>query len=309
MKETGIWTWGHVIYDYRSFFRNMKSLGMNKITIWNDFAPLNAKALIDEANRNGIRVVWGFAWGWDTDCRSIAAGLSENKLRDIGKSVISVFNEQYRDIAGDGIYFQSFTELDKREAGGKSIAEYVVELVNSTADELLKSYPELNIEFGLHATSVKDDLDVIARTDRRVKIIWEDLGAFPFAYDPFDVNNYDETYALAERVINLRGGGERCGFITKGMTKLDWSAFTHAAGTLVIGESSREFIERRQLEKNPLWQELTEGWRLNIGFAEKMFDLFKSSENVVSVQALIEDGMFENEIKEPAVLFSKLCGD
>lgn len=309
MKETGIWTWGHVIYDYMSFFRNMKSLGMNKITIWNDFAPLNAKALIDEAHRNGIRVVWGFAWGWDTDCRSIAAGLGENKLRDIGKSVISVFNEQYRDIAGDGIYFQSFTELDKRDAGGKSIAEYVVELVNSTADELLKSYPELNIEFGLHMTSVKDDLDVIARTDRRVKIIWEDLGAFPFAYDPFDVKNYDETYALAERVINLRGDGERCSFIIKGMTKLDWSAFTHATEPLVIGESSREFIERRQLEKNPLWQELTEGWRLNIGFAEKMFDLFKSSENVVSVQALIEDGMFENEIKEPAALFSKLCSD
>ena len=76
---------------------------------------------------------------------------------------------------------------------------------------------------------------------------------------------------------------------------------------LVIGVSSREFIEKRQLEKNTLWDKLTVGWRQNISYAEKMFDLFKSSNNVISVQALIEDGMFENEIKEPAYLFSKLC--
>lgn len=309
MKETGIWTWGHVIYDYRGFFRNMKSLGMNKITIWNDFAPLNAREIIGEAHRNGIKVVWGFAWGWDTDCRSIAAGLGEERLREMKDSVLNVFCGQYRDIAADGIYFQSFTEMEKREINGKSIAEFVVELVNSTADELFKSEPELNIEFGLHATSVKDDLAAIARTDGRVRIIWEDLGAFPFAYDPFDIKNYDETYALAEKVINLRGSAEKCGFITKGMTTLDWSAFKHAAEPLAIGESSREFIEKRQLEKNALWDERTEGWRLNIDYARKMFDLFKSSGSVVSVQALIEDGMFEDEIKEPAVMFSKLCGE
>ena len=32
-------------------------------------------------------------------------------------------------------------------------------------------------------------------------------------------------------------------------------------------------------------------------------------ENGISVQALIEDGMFENEIKEPPIIFSKLCGN
>lgn len=307
MNETGIWTWGHVIYDYKGFFKNMKSLKMNKITIWNDFAPLNAKEIIEEAHKNGISVVWGFAWGWDTDCRSIAESLKENRINDIRESVVSVFNEQYKDIAADGIYFQSFTELDRREAGEKSIAEYAVELVNSTADELLKSFPWLNIEFGLHATSVKEDLDVIARTDSRIKIIWEDLGAFPFSYDPFEIEDFEKTYELTKKVINLRGDKEKCGFITKGMTKLDWSAFKHASGPLVIGESDREFIKKRQLEKDPFWQNITEGWRKNKGCAEKMFDLFKSSKNVVSVQSLTEDGMFENEIKEPVISFSKMC--
>lgn len=91
------------------------------------------------------------------------------------------------------------------------------------------------------------------------------------------------------------------------MTKLDWSTFKHASGPLVIGESDREFIEKRQLEKAPLWQNITEGRQKNKGCAEKMFDLFKSSKNVVSVQSLTEDGMFENEIKEPVILFSKTC--
>lgn len=119
MKETGIWTWGHVIYDYRGFFRNMKSLGMNKITIWNDFAPLNAREIIDEAHRNGIKVVWGFAWGWDTDCRSIAAGLGEERLREIKGSVLNVFCGQYRDIAADGIYFQSSPRWKKERSTAK----------------------------------------------------------------------------------------------------------------------------------------------------------------------------------------------
>lgn len=38
-----------------------------------------------------------------------------------------------------------------------------------------------------------------------------------------------------------------------------------------------------------------------------MFNLFKAFDKVVSVQALIEDGMFENEIIEPPLMFSRLC--
>lgn len=307
ISETGIWTWGHVIYDYRGFLKNMRSLGMDKITIWNDYAPINAREIIEEAHKNGIRVIWGFAWGWDTDCRKIAADLSAERLNKISESVVGTFREQYYDIAVDGIYFQSFTELDKRDVGGKNIASTVVELVNMTADELLSEHPQLNIEFGLHATGVKSDLDAIARTDGRVRIVWEDLGAFPFSYSPLEVENFDETYELTEKVLNLRGDGEKCGFITKGMTTLDWGAFSHAAGPLVIGESSAEFIKSRQLQKNALWEERTEGWHKNIVYAKKMFDLFKASDKAVSVQALIEDGMFENEIKEPPLMFSRLC--
>jgi phosphosulfolactate synthase (CoM biosynthesis protein A) len=57
VSESGIWTWGHVIYDYRGFLKNMRSLGMNKITIWNDYAPINASEIVEKARKNGIRVI------------------------------------------------------------------------------------------------------------------------------------------------------------------------------------------------------------------------------------------------------------
>lgn len=305
IPERGIWTWGHVIYDYRGFFRNMNALGMNKITVWNDFAPVNAKEIMAEAHKYGISVVWGFSWGWNN---IPAEDIGSGSLNRIKENALKTFFEQYRGIASDGIYFQSFTELADREINGVCIARAVTELVNSVCAELYKTEPELNIEFGLHAQSVRNDLDMISETDRRVKIIWEDLGAFPFSYSADDIKDFEAAYELAERVMRLRGGDEKCGFVTKGMTQLDWSAFRHAREPAVIGESGRDFILERQAEKNAVWERQTNGWRENRRYAEKMFGLFRNSENVVSVQSLIEDGMFENEIKEPAVVFSELCG-
>lgn len=307
MKEKGIWTWGHVIYDYRGFFRNMKTLGLNKITVWNDYAPVNAKEILEEAHRNGIKVIWGFSWGWDTDCCRVLTDFGREKVSAIKNSVLKTFAAQYSEIAADGIYFQTFTELSNREINGVKIADAAVALVNETAGELLLQNPELNIEFGLHASGVTEDLDIIAKTDKRVRIVWEDLGAFPFAYKPTDTAHFRETLLLTQKVLQLRGSDEKCGFIIKGMTTLDWPSFVHAEQPLVIGESSRAFIEKRQREKDALWEELAEGWRSSLVYAQKTFDLLKSYGNDISVQALIEDGMFENEIKEPPKLFSQLC--
>lgn len=307
ISKRGIWTWGHVIYDYRGFFRNMQKLGFNRITIWNDFAPVNAREIIDEAHICGIKVIWGFSWGWKAGCGESVRDISPVKLKKIRNEVIKEFDSQYKDIAGDGIYFQSFTELGDDSIGGINIAEAVVELVNSTSEELWKKNPELSIEFGLHATSVKNNLDVIAGTDKRVRIIWEDLGSFPFSYDSSLSEGFSETLALTEKVINLRGAEERCGFIIKGMTQLDWSGFTYATEPLTIGESSKEFIFERQKEKDPVWEKSLAGWKKNLPLAEQIFNIFLTSGKDTVVQALIEDGMFENEIKEPAVIFSNLC--
>lgn len=307
IREKGIWTWGHVIYDYRGFFKNMEKLGFNRITIWNDYAPLNAKEILSEAHKHGVKVIWGFSWGWKAGCEEFVRNISPEKTAEIREEVLKTFESEYGDIAGDGIYFQSFTELGADNIGGVNIAEAVVELVNSTCLALWKKYPGLSIEFGLHATSVKNSLEKIAGTDKRVRIVWEDLGSFPFAYDASDARNFRETLELTEKVCSLRGSDEKCGFIVKGMTLLDWSKFRYADGPLVIGESSREYILERQKEKNAAWEKSLEGWLKNLDLAEEVFDVIKRKGNDVTVQALIEDGMFENEIKEPAVIFSGLC--
>lgn len=308
VKEKGIWTWGHVIYDYRGFFRNMKKLGFNRITVWNDFAPLNAEEILSEAHRYGIKVIWGFSWGWKAGCAEFVRNIGPEKTAEIRDEVLYTFENQYVNIAKDGIYFQSFTELNEDSIGGVDIAEAVVELVNKTSAGLWEKYPGLDIEFGLHATSVKNSLDTIARTDKRIRIVWEDLGAFPFSYDPADIGDFDSTLKLTERVASLRGKGEKCGFIVKGMTQLDWSSFEYASGPLVIGESDRRFILERQKEKNVVWEKSIAGWKENLPYAEKIFEVITAAENDVIAEALIEDGMFENEIKEPAVMFSQLCG-
>ena len=65
----------------------------------------------------------------------------------------------------------------------------VVNLVNDVSDKLLKKYPALHLQFGLHATSVKNHLDIIKNTNKNIHIIWEDIGSFPFNYDPDDIKN------------------------------------------------------------------------------------------------------------------------
>lgn len=37
VARRGLWTWGHVIYDYRGYLTNMARLKLNELVIWNDF--------------------------------------------------------------------------------------------------------------------------------------------------------------------------------------------------------------------------------------------------------------------------------
>jgi len=87
VKNRGIWTWGHVIYDYRGFLDNMMKLKMNTVIIWNDFVPVNAGELIDYAHSLNIKVIFGFAWLWDVDC-------AKNDLRHLDGFSEEIFEKQ-----------------------------------------------------------------------------------------------------------------------------------------------------------------------------------------------------------------------
>lgn len=170
VKDRGIWTWGHVIYDYRNFLDNMLMLKMNTLIMWNDCVPFNAKEIIDYAHLCGIKVIWGYSWGWDTSFNKFPI----ERVHEFIKPVFEKFEREYVPLNPDGIYFQSFTEIfDSDSINGVLIADAVTDFVNSTASQFFDKYPKLELQFGLHSDSVREKTEFIKNVDRRIRIVWK----------------------------------------------------------------------------------------------------------------------------------------
>ncbi len=313
-----IWTWGHMIYDYRGFFDNMARLRLNEAVIWNDRCPINAEDIVRYAHSLGIKIVWGYAWGWDNSSKleKMVAESDDTMLARIKEGAIRTYETEYKGL-GDGIYFQSFTEIEKDSVNGKSVADLVVRLVNETAGELLSRYPDLHIQFGLHATSVKTKTEIIAKVDPRVYIVWEDCGSFPYSYRSDDrghmqysyrtdlTTSFEETLALTEKLVSLRGKEERFGAVLKGLVCLDWEKFVHFSHPYVMGEYPKSFIRNRWAEKKPLWQAVTAGWLRNADLARQTLSVIATANNPIA-EMLVEDGIFENEIPLPVAVMAEM---
>ena len=306
VSRRGIWTWGHVIFDYKRFFDNMIRLKLNEITIWNDVMPLNAKEIMDCAKDYGIKVVWGYAWGWDTNCNQIPL----DKLCDSCDQIFETFEREYAPYGVDAIYFQSITETAKTELNGLLIAEEVTKFVNKTASLFFEKYPNMEIQFGLHATSVKDHLDAIAVTDPRIRIVWEDVGCFPFWYYPKQISGFDTTMSLLDSISKLRGENESFGAVLKGITQLDWKTFEHTDAPLYVGVSNKATLSKKAENKNKIWRHMQAYWLIN---ADKVLDavrlMVKNTGGDLYVCALVEDGMFENDLMYIVALFAEMLWD
>lgn len=306
ISSRGIWTWGHVIYDYKSFIDHMALLKMNTLIVWNDHPPVNARDMIAYAHDCGVKVIWGFSWFWDTRCDRIDV----EAACAAGDRILADYERDYKPLGGDGVYFQSFTELSEETIGGRLIAEAVTEFVNKTAAGFFEKEPGLELQFGLHATSVKERLDYIKNVDPRIRIVWENCGSFPFSYIPGDVRDFDSTSEFVERIATLRGESERFGAVTKGLTKLDWSRFEHIQGPVHIGKASALFKENRIIRKRRIWRYLQAYWLTNADKACEMIRLMqKCTRGNTCITALVEDGMFEEEIMYPVALYSEMLWD
>ncbi len=306
VSERGIWTWGHVIYDYRAFFDNMVRLKMNAVTIWNDNAPINASDIVKYAHDCGIKVFWGYPWFWDTNCAAIdIAAVNEG----IGE-ILEQYERDYLPLGGDGIYFQSFTDLNSEYIGDVLIAKAVKDFVNNASAVFFEKYPELELQFGLHAMSVKEKLEYIKNVDPRVHIIWEDCGAFPFDYIPSCVQDFDETMDFVGRIANLRGEDDQFGAVTKGITKLNWSKFEHLEGPIYAGTGTKIIKKNRVDRKNPIWRYLQSYWFTNSDYAAgAVRKMVEAKNGKLYISALIEDGMFEENIMFPAAVFAEIMWD
>lgn len=307
IKERGLWTWGHVIYDYRRYLDNMARLKMNKITVWNDFAPVNGREFVDYAHSLGIRVIWGYSWMWDEKPEGV---VTNPELRKTWKEkILANYQGDYAHLGGDGIYFQTFTETGVETIEGRNRAECAVEWVNEVAEALLALYPDLKIEFGLHATSVKNSLEEIARTDERLSIIWEDCGAFPYEYSASLVETAAETEAFSRKIASLRGG-KGFGAVLKGMSWLDWSSFAHQTGPYLLGVSEKQEMEEKLPLRRDILRNQTSFWLENGEYAFRMIRLLaEASEGSAEICGLLEDGLFEEKPWLPAVLFGRMLWD
>lgn len=244
LNERGVFCWGQTINDYRSYFKDLARLKINRAVIWNTFMPVNAKEVQTFAESLGIKILWGFAWGWTNKMLESVKTIDETYIRALEDEVIELYEREYLPLGVKDIYFQSFTELQCDSIGGRKIASVVTDFVNETAHRLWAKYPDLNLRFGLHATSVKNHLSDIARVDKRIEIIWEDCGWIPFSYWPGVESEevFKQTQRDVERLINLRDGA-KTGFMLKGFQISDWTRFERQTAPFVLGENSRAVID------------------------------------------------------------------
>ena len=163
--------------DYRNTFRSLARARFNRVILWNDQFVVNAKEVVACANSWGVKVYWGFSWGWTLSGHD--GPVDFGKLSD---EIVAEWRHMWAPMGGDGIYFQSFTETGKASIGGRSIPEAVTELVKRVAARIRAESPGTDIVFA--STRIPCAVPVrprrIAKTDLRIEILWEELGGFPF---------------------------------------------------------------------------------------------------------------------------------
>ena len=218
--------------------------------------------MVDYAHSWGLSVIWGFAWGWSTNC----GNADLNNLDKLSDEIFENWKTQWKPLSGDGIYFQSFTELSQETINGLSIAESVVKLVNKTCARILEDDPTLRIQFGLHADSVLSNIDVINKTDKRIEILWENCGGFPYYYSGYD---FEKTFANTETIL---AQDHDIGMAFKKMAKLDWTRFNYQPGPFILGKCGKGVLKEDLAAIDQIWRDVTPIW-LNHG--EKVYSIIK----------------------------------
>jgi hypothetical protein len=314
----GIWTWGYVVYDYRRFIDNMARLKMNALTLWNDVAPLNAGEIVEYAHSRGVKVIFGFHWGWGIEGLDLT---SPEHLARVRAEVLEVWRREYRDLGADGIYFQTATEHKQLTIGDRPVAALARDWVNGIAGALLEEAPELYIQFGLHAISVGGHYPELAGLTPRVSIVWEDAGAIPYSYEPVprmeeadwstreELLTAEQTLEYSRRLAALRPGCEFA-MVAKGWIKLRWGVEFEHHGRFVLGERDRSWIRRRLEERRPRWDRVNRLWLRHFPVAARFYrEILDCAPAGMNVAGLVEDGMFSEEIPVSVALFAETLWD
>ena len=266
---------------------------------------MNAKEVVECAKSWGIEIFWGSPWGWDTSMPTKEDSLAASD--EVIAKLVQKYTDEYAATGAAGLYFQSFTETKNEKIGGKYIAEAVTDFVNAVAEKMYEKYPSIELQFGLHASSVKNRLNALKKVNPSIRIVWEDCGAMPYSYDPGEVEAFEDTLDFSKKIATLRGEKDKFGAVFKGMPTLDWAHFEHIRGEFMLGESSERFVKERDKYRRELWKHYQADWIINAGYAlETVKRLAEGKEGSMSLQLLVEDGMFEESIYFPAALMAEI---
>lgn len=303
----GLWTWGHKIYDYRGYLDNMARCRLNLLVMWNDSVPLNAREIVEYAHVNGIRVIWGFTCAWGEDVRVHPTDPEE--VERWGRHVVEVYEREYLPVGGDGVYFQAFTERREQTIDGVPVAKLITGWINRIAELMHTAYPGLYIQFGIHATSIREYWGMLRDLTPEVTPVWEDCGGFPFHYDPRQ-GDVAQTLHYCGDLLSLSRDSGRFGAVLKGFTVLRWKAFEHYKGRIIVGETDAVYRRRRLSAKQFYWKFSEPYWLNHAGDLQAFCHAVSAAGLTDStVTALVEDGLFEEEIAPSVGLYAELLWD
>jgi len=304
ITERGAFSWGFVIYDYRRYLDQMARLKMNTLTVWHDRVPLNMPEVLDYAHSRGVKVTAGFHWGWGNDERDLSKADDRAWIK---QHVLHTYHTHYAHLDIDGLYFQTLTEHSNQEVAGRSIASWCCEMINDIAGTLLEEAPHLRIQFGLHATSIREKYTDLAPLDKRVIITWEDAGAVPYEYTPLAESRgetFESTLAYSRELAAFRPGTPFA-ICPKGWMCLRWVDEFEHHGPLLMGERDERFLHERLHARQGEWAVQNDRWfRLYPLAAQFYREMLAINPNLL-VTGLIEDGLLELQVQPSVALFAE----
>ena len=200
IQTRGFWTWLYGCKDVFAYIDRASDWKLNHIIFWNLGVPMNADRINEYAHERGVKIWWGFSFGWTAgDFRDASPALAtrlqalyESQKAKIGPTlanlcpqepetpealkdfVLDVYENQYAWIPDiDGIYFQTATEAIcpcdrcKQVPIGESVMQTVLPII----EELHRRHPTLKISAGMHNKG--EQFVALRRLPNYVNICWE----------------------------------------------------------------------------------------------------------------------------------------
>ena len=198
-----LWTWWKGCIDPFAYIDRASEWKINTVVFWNEGVPLDAQRLTKYAHERGVKIWWGFSWGWTSSgFRDASPGLAEylvnlyeSQTRKNGIApaslcpsepesipamkafVMDLFENQYAWLPEiDGIYFQTATEAvcECERCRNKPLGDTLMPMIMPILEEMHQRYPDLPISWGVHnyGFDIKE-FEILKEVPGYVNLCWE----------------------------------------------------------------------------------------------------------------------------------------